>query len=101
MDPAALQIEKEQVKTVQFNPDDDVIPFTVQESLSGSGSAEEGNAEGTDDGAGSSQGEIGGATSSLQTGVENKVEERSLAGGAEGTCAGSFTSKSYLVRFFH
>ena len=31
MDPNALQIEKERPKTVQFNPDDDVIPLSEDE----------------------------------------------------------------------
>lgn len=90
MDPSALQIEKEQVKTVQFNPDEDVIPYSDHEgsggTMSGSGGTEEGGPGGSDASEGGGQGEGGGATDSVRSSEEERsgVDGRSL--GAEGAC---------------
>lgn len=105
MDPSALQIEKEQVKTVQFNPDEDVIPFSDHEgasgSLSGSGDTGEGDAEGGSD---ASEGAGGRETNSLQTSVEGERSgmEEGPSPRKEGACGASYGSDTpgvYMVWF--
>ena len=82
MDPAALQIEKEEVKTVRFCIEDNVIPFSDNSGTSGSGMSGSGSTEeSTEDRrpGGEEEAEEGG--SSIEAGEEREQEEEVEEGG--------------------
>ena len=102
MDPSALQIEKEQVKTVQFNPDEDVIPYSDHEgssgTMSGSGGSKEGVPGESDASEGGVRGGGGGASDIVQTSNEEdrSVEDFDRSLGAEGACGASGSTSAQV-----